>query len=94
MSEEDLNHFNRTKNPIPTMQGIFKDVNGLYPAYSDQGVSAHTKLSECYSDLLVKVPEQLNPTLLNELTAIAFFEQKYKCSGLCTPGLFFYSLSI
>lgn len=28
------------------------------------------------------------------LKIISFFEGKYKCSGFCNPGLFFYSLDL
>lgn len=32
--------------------------------------------------------------LQTSIKAIEFFESKYKCSGFCNPGLFYYSLDL
>ena len=99
MDEDVLNRINRTKFKISTAGYTEFDFSG-------EGAVVYWKFSDCYRDILSGNTSRIQPLQAelrdrwkeNQLgLAIDFanyFENEYKCSGICESAIFYYALEI
>lgn len=99
MEEAVLNTYGRTKLPFSSQELVPLDFSGL-------GQKVYTNFEDCFMDIrkgdtsqarseVQKYKESVKEGVLNfALDFSSFFENSYKCSGLCRPALFFYSVEI
>lgn len=99
MDEDVLNRLGRTSLRISTQGYAEFDFSG-------QGATIYRKFSDCYRDILSGNTSRVQPEVAefrdrweeNQLSlAIDFadyFEEAYKCSGICESALFYYALDV
>ena len=91
-SETDLNSVGRTK-VIGTTEFDTQSRRRLF--FSANGTT-YSSFKDC-SNYLVTVNQQAKASASATKTAVSFmsyFEKKYKCSGICNPAYWYYSLNI
>ena len=98
MEEQSLNAIGRTKLKTSTLYTPFD--------FSGEGAVIYNNFASCYKDILAGKTSRVQPELAkfrnrveeNQLDlAIDFanyFEEAYKCSGICTSAIFYYSLPV
>jgi len=88
-TESSMNFFNRTRFP-----GSGNDTNGMIKMqYASSGT--YSNFSSCYTSVLAATaPAEKNQNMNSLIKVMTVMEPKFSCSGICNPGLFWFSLDV
>lgn len=101
LSQRNFGDLNKWKRSPAQEQHVYFEVNGqpvpfvteegLFPLFGPAGQTASLSQCEHFDWIQEDLPDYEMPSQ-ELLSVLGYFEQRYKCGGICTPGLFHYAL--